>query len=92
MGILDKQRARKEEKIKKQEELKKQEKLEKERLKTLKELKSATDLSEDELKYLIKFIAQTKFDGLEMHMIYGITAKLQNQLKNKLKWEQNGAK
>lgn len=87
MGILDRQQAREKEKIKKQEELKKQKKLEQERLKRLKELKHATDLSEDELKYLIKFIAQTKFDGLEMHMIYGITAKLQNQLKNKLKWD-----
>lgn len=90
MGILDKQRAREKEKKQKQEALKKQQKIEKERLKKLKELKHATDLSVDELTYLIKFIARTKFDGLEMQNIYSITAKLQNQLKNKLKWEQSG--
>jgi Glu-tRNA(Gln) amidotransferase subunit E-like FAD-binding protein len=87
MGILDKQRARKEEKIKKEEALEKQEKQEKKRAQKLKELKRATDLSKEEIQYLIKMIAHTKFDGLEMQIIYSITAKLQNQLKNKVKWD-----
>lgn len=98
MGILDKQRAREKEKKLKIQQLKEAKKAEKEakkaeekRLIELKILKKSTDLSEDELKYLIKNIVQSKFDGLEMQIIYSITAKLQNQLKNLTEWR-NGKK
>ena len=74
MGILDRQKAReKEKKLKERKKLQKQEEEFKKR--------NQTELSKEELKYLIKLIAKTKFDGLEMQMIYVITAKLQNQLK-----------
>ena len=87
MGILDKQQAREKEKEKQKQHILEQQRIENERLKELKELKTATDLSEGEIKYLIKMIANSKFDGLEMQIIYIITAKLQNQLKNKVKWD-----
>jgi hypothetical protein len=74
MGILSKQKAREKEK-----KLKEKIKLRKEEEELRK--KKQTELNKEELKYLIKLIAKTKFDGLEMQTIYIITAKLQNQLK-----------
>ena len=98
MGILGKQKANALEKQNQQkqkaaqrkiegERLIQQQKTEDERLRNIQRLKEVTILSEDEIKYLIKVIATTKFDGLDMQIIYGITAKLQNQLKNKGKWD-----
>ena len=92
MGILDKQKERERQKIEQQKKLEEQKRIEKEWANKKKALKTATDLSEDELRYLIKVIARTKFEGLEMQIIYNITAKLQNQLKNKAEWGQSGKK
>lgn len=74
MGILDKQRAR--EQKRKQELEKKVKKQKEEELK-----RNQLELNKSELKYLLKTIAKAKFEGLEMQIIYSITAKLQNQLK-----------
>ena len=46
-----------------------------------------TKLNEDELKYLITLIGRSEFKGIDLQILYTITAKLQNQLseiKNEL--------
>lgn len=87
MGILEKQKFREEEKKRLKKQLEEEKKNEKRKLKELKILKRSIDLSKDELQYLIKHIAHTKFEGLELQIIYNITAKLQNQLKALTKWD-----
>ena len=43
--------------------------------------KKLTELNEDELKYLITLIGKSEFKGIDLQIVYSITAKLQNQLK-----------
>ena len=38
-------------------------------------------LTSDELKYLITLIGNSEFKGVDLQVVYSITAKLQNQLK-----------
>ena len=38
-------------------------------------------LTSDELKYLITLIGKSEFKGVDLQIVYTITAKLQNQLK-----------
>ena len=38
-------------------------------------------LTPDELKYLITLIGKSEFKGVDLQIVYSITAKLQNQLK-----------
>tara|TARA_B100001778_G_scaffold36882_1_gene26694 strand:+ start:780 stop:962 length:183 start_codon:yes stop_codon:yes gene_type:complete len=38
-------------------------------------------LTPDELKYLITLIGNSEFKGVDLQVVYSITAKLQNQLK-----------
>ena len=40
-----------------------------------------TQLTDNELKYLITLIGKSDFKGADLQIIYSITAKLQNQLK-----------
>ena len=40
-----------------------------------------TKLSEEEIKYLIALIGRSDFKGVDLTIVYSITAKLQNQLK-----------
>ena len=40
-----------------------------------------TQLTDNELKYLIILIGKSDFKGADLQIIYSITAKLQNQLK-----------
>lgn len=42
--------------------------------------KQYTELTKDELKYLIQLIGRSEFTGKDLQILYGITAKLQNQL------------
>lgn len=71
MGILDKQNKKKKlaqdkiNKVKKENKLKKQ----------------LTTLTPNELKYLLQVISKADFKGAELQMIFTITAKLQNILK-----------
>jgi hypothetical protein len=39
-----------------------------------------TDLNEIELKYLLGLIAKSEFKGVDLQIIYSITAKIQNKL------------
>lgn len=39
-----------------------------------------TDLTEEELKYLLGLIANSEFRGVDLQIIYSITAKIQNKL------------
>ena len=66
MGILEKNNELRKQRILKQQE-------EERRLK---------QLTKDELKYLLGLISKNHFEGLEVQIIYNITAKLQNQLKS----------
>lgn len=40
-----------------------------------------TQLSPNEIKYLITLIGKSEFKGIDLQIVYTITAKLQNQLK-----------
>jgi hypothetical protein len=40
-----------------------------------------TKLSEEEIKYLIALIGRSDFKGIDLTIVYSITAKLQNKLK-----------
>jgi len=40
-----------------------------------------TKLSPNEIKYLITLIGKSEFKGIDLQIVYTITAKLQNQLK-----------
>tara|TARA_R110002012_G_scaffold171683_2_gene336548 strand:+ start:6840 stop:7061 length:222 start_codon:yes stop_codon:yes gene_type:complete len=40
-----------------------------------------TQLTDVELKYLISLIGKSDFKGIDLQLVYSITAKLQNQLK-----------
>ena len=40
-----------------------------------------TELDDNELKYLITLIGKSDFKGVDLQIVYTITAKLQNQLK-----------
>ena len=40
-----------------------------------------TKLSEEEIKYLIALIGRSDFKGVDLTIVYSITAKIQNQLK-----------
>lgn len=42
--------------------------------------KQYTELTKDELKYLIQLIGRSEFQGRDLQVLYSITAKLQNQL------------
>ena len=48
---------------------------------TKKSMPNLTELSNDELKYLITLIGKSDFKGIDLQIVYTITAKLQNQLK-----------
>ena len=39
------------------------------------------ELTPDEIKYLITLIGKSEFKGVDLQIVYSITAKLQNQLK-----------
>ena len=39
------------------------------------------ELTPDEIKYLITLIGKSEFKGIDLQIVYSITAKLQNQLK-----------
>ena len=39
-----------------------------------------TELDDNELKYLITLIGKSDFKGVDLQIVYTITAKLQNQL------------
>ena len=41
-----------------------------------------TKLTEEEIKYLITLIGRSEFKGMDLQILYSITAKLQNQLKS----------
>ena len=45
-----------------------------------KSVQNLTELSNDELKYLITLIGKSDFKGIDLQIVYTITAKLQNQL------------
>ena len=47
----------------------------------LEKQKQYTELTKDELKYLIQLIGRSEFQGRDLQVLYSITAKLQNQLK-----------
>jgi hypothetical protein len=47
----------------------------------LEKQKQYTELTIDELKYLIQLIGRSEFQGKDLQVLYAITAKLQNQLK-----------
>lgn len=47
----------------------------------LEKQKQYTELTIDELKYLIQLIGRSEFQGKDLQVLYSITAKLQNQLK-----------
>ena len=47
----------------------------------LEKQKQYTELTIDELKYLIQLIGRSEFQGRDLQVLYAITAKLQNQLK-----------
>jgi hypothetical protein len=51
-------------------------------LKQQEEERRLKQLSKDEIKYLLGMLAQRTFEGLEVQIVYNITAKLQNQLKS----------
>lgn len=59
--------------VKKQEERKKNKA-------QLEKQKQYTELTKDELKYLIQLIGRSEFQGKDLQVLYAITAKLQNQL------------
>ena len=42
-----------------------------------------TQLTPPELKYLISLIGKSDFKGMDLQVVYSITAKLQNQLNKK---------
>jgi len=46
----------------------------------LEKQKTYTELTKDELKYLIHLIGRSEFVGKDLQTLYSITAKLQNQL------------
>lgn len=46
----------------------------------LEKQKQYTELTKDELKYLIQLIGRSEFQGRDLQVLYSITAKLQNQL------------
>ena len=48
----------------------------------LEKQKQYTELTKDELKYLIQLIGRSEFQGKDLQVLYSITAKLQNQLKS----------
>ena len=46
----------------------------------LEKQKQYTELTKEELKYLIQLIGRSEFIGKDLQTLYSITAKLQNQL------------
>ena len=40
------------------------------------------ELTKEELKYLLNLIANSEFKGVDLQIIYSITAKVQNKLLN----------
>jgi tetrahydromethanopterin S-methyltransferase subunit G len=46
----------------------------------LEKVKQYTELTKDELKYMIQLIGRSEFTGKDLQVLYAITAKLQNQL------------
>jgi hypothetical protein len=46
----------------------------------LEKQKQYTELTKDELKYLIQLIGRSEFTGKDLQVLYSLTAKLQNQL------------
>ena len=80
MSILEKVK-RKKEKIAKSKEkrLKENPKLTQQSQKDLDEI--YTKLTEEEIKYLITLIGRSEFKGMDLQILYSITAKLQNKLK-----------
>ena len=46
----------------------------------LEKQKQYTELTKDELKYLIQLIGRSEFTGKDLQILYSLTAKLQNQL------------
>jgi len=80
MGLLGK-------KVKKQQEINKKEierqHLEQREIQRQKEIEILkTKLTPDELQYLIGLIARSDFKGVDLQIIFSITAKLQNQLNS----------
>ena len=41
-----------------------------------------SELTKEELKYLLNLIANSEFKGVDLQTIYSITAKVQNKLLN----------
>ena len=41
-----------------------------------------SELTKEELKYLLNLIANSEFKGVDLQIIYSITAKVQNKLLN----------
>ena len=49
---------------------------------TKKQLDFQSELTKEELKYLLNLIANSEFKGVDLQTIYSITAKVQNKLLN----------
>ena len=47
-----------------------------------KQLDFQSELTKEELKYLLNLIANSEFKGVDLQTIYSITAKVQNKLLN----------
>ena len=45
-----------------------------------KQLDFQSELNKEELKYLLNLIANSEFKGVDLQIIYSITAKVQNKL------------
>ena len=78
MGLLDKKKKKQEEHQKTVN--KKQEQIEKQRQNELDKLR--TQLSPNEIQYLINLIGRSDFKGTDLQTVFSITAKLQNQLNS----------
>ena len=45
-----------------------------------KQLDFQSELTKEELKYLLNLIANSEFKGVDLQIIYSITAKIQNKI------------
>ena len=80
MGLLDKKKKKQKEIDYQKDE---QKKIQQEQLQKQNELnRLRTQLSSDEIQYLINLIARSDFKGVDLQTIFSITAKLQNQLNS----------
>ena len=80
MGLLDKKKKKQKEIDYQKDE---QKRIQQEQLQKQNELnRLRTQLSSDEIQYLINLIARSDFKGVDLQTIFSITAKLQNQLNS----------